>query len=196
MRRLYSILLFLSALCAPGVAESQTAAPPEFSADLIMTNKGQPLQRGKFFMGNRMARMELTAAGQVQILRMDKDVVWSILPNTKSYMEMPLQFNALATTQWPGFSESCVGEEVVEGHPTKKCVITGRALGQEVTSTVWKAQDLGGTVIRNIGSNGFGMELRQIVRGPQPAALFEPPANFKKATIPIGVGDLMKGTIK
>jgi hypothetical protein len=40
------------------------------------------------------------------------------------------------------------------------------------------------------------MELKNVALGPQPANLFEPPAGYQKMTMPVGVGDILKGMTK
>lgn len=188
--------MFVAILFSSLPSWAQAPVPPEFSADFRVFSGGGTTDQGKFYMGNKKVRMEMTGARQTQIHRLDKDVAWIFLGDTKSYMEMPLQFNALVNTKWPGFSENCLGDEVIDGHPCKKCQVTGRFMGQSVTSTIWKAQDLGGVVIRNVGDNGSGMELKGVVIGSQPAGLFEPPAGYQKMTMPVGLGDIMKEMAK
>jgi hypothetical protein len=69
-------------------------------------------------------------------------------------------------------------------------------MGKTVTTTIWKAKDLGGVVIQDIGDQGAGMQLKNVVTGPQPTALFEPPADYKKMNLPAGAAKMMKQLTK
>ena len=167
---------------------------PEFSADMVMYHKNKVYDEGKFYMGKDAGRMEMQKKmRQTQIFRMDKDVIWMVMDKNKTYMEMKMQYNALVNYRPEGFSESCTAGETIDGHPTQQCHLTGQFMGKKVENDIWKATDLGGVVIRNRDGKGNGNELKNIVRGPQPAELFEPPAGYQKMVMPGGLGDIMKG---
>lgn len=179
----FSLSLSLMAQTQP---TTQPAAPPlpEFSADVHMIHNGQVFQKGKLYMSKGAVRMEMAMPGapmsMTHIQRMDKGVLYMMMPN-KTYMEQPLPYNPMTHHEIPaGWTQSCGPGEIVDNHPTEKCVMTGLIGGKQTTTTIWKAKDLNGAVIRNLGDQGAGMEFKNIVAGPQPAALFEPPADYRK----------------
>ena len=61
----------------------------EFSADIIFTADGQKTY-GKMYSNADNFRMEITKPEHmITITRMDKKVVWNIMPSEKIYLEMP-----------------------------------------------------------------------------------------------------------
>jgi uncharacterized protein DUF4412 len=176
----------LSVLLLAGTAQAQPAALPDLSADVHMLKQdGQTFAQGKIYMSKIGARMEMSMPSapmpMVNINRLDKNVMWMLMPN-KTYMEQPLPFDPLTRHDLPkGWTQNCAPGEAIDGHPTEKCAISGDLSGKKVSTTIWKARDLGDVVIRNIGESGAGMELKNIVVAPQPPALFDVPADYKKA---------------
>lgn len=167
---------------------------PEYSADYYTVHQNKATGRGKIYMGKNAVRLEM--GKMIQILRVDKDLSWTLMPESNSYMEMKLQYNMLLNAKPEGFSEECLGGETIDGHPTKKCRLTGKIMGKSMTTTLWKAQDLAGTPIRNVNDEGSGTEMKNVVLGAQPAGLFEVPAGYKKIVLPVGMGDMMKEMTK
>lgn len=73
------------------------------------------------------SRMEMTAEGQrmITITRVDMKVVWNLMPEEKIYMEMPLNPKEPPKTEIKGETDrKLVGSETIDGHPTKKYIIT------------------------------------------------------------------------
>ncbi|HEX5037781.1 MAG TPA: hypothetical protein VFX30_11530 [bacterium] len=177
---------------------AQPAAPlPEMSAEVHMLKKdGQTFAQGKIYMTHNAARMEMLMPGQpipmVNINRMDKNLMWMLMPE-KKYMEQPLPFDPVTRNEIPkGWTQDCAPGETIDGHPTDKCLIKGDVGGKKLSTTIWKAKDLNGVVIRNIGESGAGMELKNIVVAAQPPSLFEVPADYKKMELPAGMSEMMK----
>ncbi len=176
-------------------AETPAVQLPSFSADVQMINNGQVFGQGKFYMSPVGVRMEMNHGGMPMTVidRLDKGVMWMLMGAQKTYMEEPLPFDPLVHRDIPpGWSQNCSPGEVIDNHPTDKCVLTGKVGDQTLTTTIWKAKDLNGVVIRNLGSQGAGMELKNVVAAPQPNSLFEPPSDFKKMNVPAAVQKMMK----
>lgn len=198
-RALFISLIQLFSFIA-SVQSMEIKPHPQYSADMVYTKKGKVTDQGKIYIGQIAARIEMPMGKkrQIQIHRWDKDRMWMIMPDSKNYMEMKLQFNALANQNWEGFREECLGNETTGGHPTKKCRVEGQFMGKKTVSTVWKAQDLGGAVIKTVDNKGeHGMELRNIVQASQPSSLFEPPSGYQKMEMPdFDMTNLLKGMTK
>lgn len=183
MKKLFFVAVFL--LTAAARAGAEAPVLPDMSADVhLLKHDGTTFAEGKIYMTKAAARMEVLLPGapmpMININRMDKNVMWMMLPN-KSYMEQPLPFDPVTRNELPqGWTQDCSAGEAIDGHPTDKCLIKGDLNGKKVSTTIWKAKDLNGVVIRNIGENGGGMELKNVAVGPQAPSLFEVPADYKK----------------
>jgi hypothetical protein len=184
-----SFVLSALLVLASGSAAAQQVLP-ELTADVRMVRGDQVFGQGKIYMTTAATRMEMTIQGMSQpltnISRIDRKVMWMLMPN-KTYMEQPLPWDHAVVNEVPaGWTQECSPGEVIDGHPTDKCVIKGTIGGKATSTTIWKAKDLRGIVIRNMGENNSGMELKNIVTAPQPANLFEIPAGYTKMDTKIG----------
>src|SRR3989339_1786138 len=92
------------------------AVAADFSADLVTKSaKGQELTSKMFFAKDKM-RTE--AMGSISITRMDKDVMWHVMPAQKAYMEMkiPAQGRVRMGSKAPGeLKREKMGRETVNG---------------------------------------------------------------------------------
>jgi outer membrane lipoprotein-sorting protein len=66
----------------------EVAVAEDFSADLISKSEGQVFQ-GKIFFAKDKVRMETNEA--TTITRLDKSMMWMLMPDENMYMEMPLK---------------------------------------------------------------------------------------------------------
>lgn len=168
--------------------------PPQLSADLTMVQKNRVFDEGKLHVGKSASRMDFTKKmKQTHIYRFDSDKIEAWMHNGNMVMEMKMQYNALVDYKPDGFSEACAGQETIDGHPCDKCVMTGKFMGKNVKTTVWKAKDLNGMVIKSLSDEGNGMSITNIARGPQPDTLFQAPAGYRRMSMPGGMGDMLKG---
>jgi hypothetical protein len=63
----------------------------EISADVLI-KQGNAVNKGKIYVKGEKQRIE--AEGQdITIIRGDKNVTWTLIPEEKSYMDMPLEPN-------------------------------------------------------------------------------------------------------
>lgn len=193
MKKLLVGVLSFAFLLLGDPAAPQTK-PPELAAEMFMYSQNKPFDEGKFYITQNGIRLDLTKqAKQTHIFRWDADKIEAWIHDGKMIMEMKMQYNALVNYKPAGFSEQCGGTEVIEGHPCDKCVMTGTFLGKRVKSTVWKAKDLKGLVIKNMDDEGNGTILKNIAPGPQPPSLLNAPADYQRMQLPGGFGDLIKG---
>ncbi len=66
----------------------------DFSADMVISARGEKEAKGKIYMQGTRMRMELDGEGDekaVTISRPDKKVVWILMPEEKMYMEQAYQ---------------------------------------------------------------------------------------------------------
>jgi hypothetical protein len=173
-----SLFLLPLALCA--------AAPKayQFSADMVMTTQGHSMS-GKIFVNADRTRMEMSMPGQsvVNIVRRDKQVAWMLMPDQKTYMEMPLK-NQGQPSPFDGsvdYKYTLVGPDTVDGHPCKKYQFSATVGGQAVKGFHWLASDLKDLPIQWSDENGASLTtLKNAKIGPSPDALFELPAGYTK----------------
>jgi len=215
--------IFLASLMACDVAKAQLlglehylAQPKtDYSADVTMTYSAEPSGttdsgeiQGKVIRARDKERRELTIEGDIEILiiRLDRNVVWSVSPEEKMYLESPLD-EALGRTpdadgkqREPVINLKTIGSETIDGIPATKQRITGKDVdGSPIDGTVWVSEQ--GIVLRVdsdvVDEDGkhhtVRMELHNLQIGPQDPALFEIPPDYKRVSpsrlgwdVPIG----------
>jgi hypothetical protein len=90
----------------------------------------------------------------------------------------------------PVFTCKSLGSESVNGRAAHKWEVTTND-PDDKGGTIW-IDDRLHIMARTQGDNG-AMEIRNIKEGPQPEALFEAPAGYKKISVTSILGDIMKG---
>ena len=163
----------------------------EFSADTIMKHKNAGETSGKIYYKADMYRMDMKSPQEmIMITRMDKQVIWNIMPSQRMYMEMP--FNL---TNRPMVEEKIEGEverkklgnEIVNGHPSDKFLITIKTNDTEHQVYQWWATDINFPVKNAAVDGSWVQEYKNIKLGPQPNSLFEVPGGYKKLEMPGGL---------
>ena len=169
----------LLVLTVPGVAWGA-----EFSA-LMMVKDGVKTMPGKIYVSDGKMRQEFVdEQGQtITIVRPDLKVVWVILPQQGSYMEIPL------TKKLPGqfiqippqaVGKRLVGPERVNGFETEKYEVSvpvGRGLEKQ---TYWVATKLGLPIKMECRERRFSLEYKSIREEKVPDQRFNLPPGIKK----------------
>ena len=170
---------------------SGTCLAFEFSADTIMTYKGQGKTTGKIFYKSDKFRMDMESPQEMTtITRMDKKVIWNIMPAEKMYMELPFNME-----NKPRVEEKFEGEierkhianETIDGHPTKKYLITYKSNDKKHQVYQWLATDIDFPVKTAATDGSWIQEYKNIKIGAQPNSLFELPKGYKKFKFPGGM---------
>jgi outer membrane lipoprotein-sorting protein len=181
---LVGLVLFLA------VGLSQAA---EFTATTV-TKTGGTNKPGKIYVKGNKARHEIKLAGQtsIQILRPDKNVVWVIMPNQKTYMEMPLDQEAhqkmfLNLTEKQKARMKKVGTETVNQYECDKYETTMPYRGKSTKFYVYLAPELGVPIKMETQNGSFSTELQDIKTGQLKDSLFERPQGYKKIKIPLSM---------
>lgn len=145
------VLLALgSMVIAAAVAAPILAAGRPFSAGMTMTDDKGKQMAGKVFVTQDKIRQEIADAKTGQpstaILRLDKDVVWVLMPEQKMYMEM--DFNKAKMMQYAADKSAeaiertiDLGKETVNGYICTKRQYTykDKSLGSTI---VWLSDKL------------------------------------------------------
>ncbi len=175
--RLWVCLLLTAAL----LCGTMTVALAEgFSADIV-TAHGQQTMQGKIFVSGEKMRFE--AAGMATITRMDKKVVWLLMPTEKMYMEQTFRPENVVPSSEPLSGEverTLLGTETVNGQKVDKYRITVQNEGRKHTFLQWLAVDVKLPVRTAAEDGSWWQEYRNIKAGEPDPALFEVPDNYNK----------------
>jgi hypothetical protein len=167
---------------------SSAAFAIEFSADTITTVKDGPTMTGKIYFKPDRFKMDMkTHEDMSMIARVDKKVMWSIMEKQKTYMEMPLDLKnkPKVDEKFEGEIERKeVGRETIDGHPTKKYLITFQVNDKKSQVFQWLATDIKFPVKTASIDGSWAQEFKNIKIGSQPDSLFEVPAGYQKMQMP------------
>lgn len=178
--RIWVLVLCLFCFAGPALAQ-------EFSATSITKLKGQPQQTSKLYFSNNRWRIESSAAGKsvTTIFRADKQVIWTLLPEQKVYTEMPLKPQDVLNQgkKMPGeYQRKLLGKETVNGILCDKYLISYKTEGKTQSVYSWIDGDMAVKTMAVDGS--WSNELKDIVKGRQKDPLFNPPAGYRKMSVP------------
>jgi len=182
--RIISVVLvvIISIFLFGGIAVAQ-----DFSADMVSTTKAG-VSTGKIFVAKEKTRMETLQT--IIITRIDKNVVWILMPAQRMYMEQPLKpENVVATTdKMPGEIErKLVGKETVGGKRTDKYRIVYTAADKKETIFQWIVADSGFPIKSAAVDGRWIIEYRNLKTGKQPDTLFEIPTGYQKFSLGVPV---------
>lgn len=157
----------------------------EFSADMFSSAGGTRMQ-GKMCVTKVKTRME--TADAVTITRLDKGVVWMLMPAQKMYMEMPLKSNNVLVgkdTVAGEVERELVGREPIEGRLTEKYRVVYAMGNERQTVYTWISKDIGLPLKTAASDGSWVMEFKNIKLGKQAEDLFEVPQEYKKFSVPV-----------
>ena len=189
-KKIFAAMLFIGSM----LMFAATSMALEFSADMVMTAEGHKMTSKMFAKGDH-SRMEMTAEGQrmITITRVDKKVVWNLMPEEKIYMEMPLNPKETPKTEIKGeIDRKLVGSETIDGHPTKKYLITYKEGTATEKVYQWWATDIDFPVKTADVNNTWVQEFKNVKIGSQPNSLFEVPEGYLKMQIPGMPSNMMR----
>lgn len=181
-------------------AEARIDMSAAYSATRIIESGKDRIEQRYFQQGATTNRMETELQGQqsIMIMRGDRNLMWTIMPAQRMYMEFSLDAGPAQAMEIPdaeGWRLERVGREAVNGVPaTKYRAIAPEQDGTTMQGYMWITAD--GIPVRMDLADGKDrvlMELRDLVVGPQPAALFEPPAGYQRLAVGAGSGGMLDG---
>jgi len=156
----------------------------DFSADMVAKTKDWAF-KGKFFVSGDKSRMESREG--ITITRIDKKLVWVLMPDQKMYMQTPLGPDSLAgqTEKMPGEVErKLIGTETIEGKLTDKYRIVANTDKQKSVILLWLIKGLNIPAKTAAEDGSWVFEYKNIKTGAQPASLFEVPADYQLFNMP------------
>lgn len=182
--------IFISLIVFSGMALAA-----EFSADLVIDNPEGKFTGKVYVKGDKIRQEFLKEDGkQVMILRLDKGVTWTLMPEDKMYMEIP-GIGKEATD--PEIEEKIkdmaekksLGKEKVKGYVCEKYqyIYHDKSLG---ILTQWLSKRLNYPIKTEYKAPAYYMltEYKNIKEKRIPDSLFEIPSGFQKMQLPMMPG--------
>lgn len=174
---------------------SSIALAAEFSADLIIDNPEGKFT-GKVYVKRDKIRQEILKEGmkQIIILRLDKEVTWTLMPEGKMFMEIP---SVGKETTDPEIEKKIkdmaekksLGKEKVGGYVCEKYqyIYHDKSLG---VLTQWFSKRLNYPIKSEYKTPEYYMltEYKSIKEERIPDSLFEIPSDYQKMQIPMMPG--------
>lgn len=167
-----------------------------FSATQVVTQGAQRYEM-KVAVRENAFRMEMEQQGQrmIMITRPDRNLVWTVLPDQRMYMEFPIGGGPMGRQmpgQQGGFADAMresgadseiemLGFEQVSGYRCQKFRFSNRHKGETYSGVVWSALALNGFPIKMMEeTTGTVVEYQNIRVGPPDGSLFEVPPGYRK----------------
>jgi len=190
---LFFLMGVISVIVIAGFAR---ALAIELSADMITTGKGKQMHTSKMYLKGEKYRMEMPGQHQYAIVRQDKNVMWIVMPDKKSFMEMPFdpkQKPRIEERQAGEVSRKLIGSENIDGHPTQKYEVTIREGTKTEKLYQWMATDIHFPIKAAAIDGSWSVEYKDI-KTSVPDTLFEVPTGYQKMSLPTmpGMGGAMK----
>lgn len=193
-------MMALAALAMSGTVMAWEPANVDYSADQIMETAEMSMA-GPVYVSKDKERREMLIEGmrQIMIIRHDKKVVWTLMPEQRMFMEASLEgSNTNTQTDMSEYriEQTAVGEEVINGVKTtkSKIVMTGKD-GNKMGGFWWMSKE--GVVVKMdviaVDKNSKGRiktELKNLKIAKQDPALFEIPQGYEPMSM---MNMLMKG---
>lgn len=189
LKRTAGVLVAILAVAVVGLSSGCKSKGPgqaatDFSADLVTTNNAGTFE-GKIYFSGDKTRMDMPQSSV--ITRLDKNLVWIIMPSEKMYIEQPIKPENLAMK--PGklpneTKRELVTSEKVDGKKTEKFKITYSTGGKTETIFQWIEKDSGIPLKTSALDGKWSYEYKNVKKGDQSLALFELPTGYNKFAIP------------
>jgi len=189
----FCFVLFSTVLLLASAAIAQPPTMSQFSADMTSKSAKGDTATGKFYMGDRKTRMDMTSHGMEVRMLFDLKAKKSYMLMVAQHMYMEHNIDEqpkgnMAGPSVPSFKPECdpdhftcksVGTEMVNGRLCDKWVYTAKDAGNEAANqTTWVDMKIR-VPVRVIHGDGSQMDFTNIKEGPQEASLFELPAGYQ-----------------
>jgi hypothetical protein len=188
MIRFLLILVAGGCLMNVRLAQADDAAPPlakQYSADMVITAQNRPMN-SKIFKDNDKIRTEMNAQGMqmVSIIRPDQLKMYNVMVAQKMVMVMPIdpeKAKRMVATNGIDGKFDLIGPETVDGVACTKYKVTS---SDNKVNFMWieAAKKIPVKMASEDGS--YNIVWKNVQIGPQDAALFEPPADYKVMEMP------------
>lgn len=203
-RLLVTLVVSAATLFPLGPALATEPVNVEYSADQIIESE-EGAMNIRIYSTPTKERREMTQGGasMFTIIRHDKNLNWTLMPEEKMYMEAPGNPASSGASDLSNYQveQTALGEESLNGvamHKSK-ILMTGKD-GTKMGGFMWSTKEgilakIDAIAIEKGQKSRFKMEQTNIQIGKQPAELFEIPKGFEKLDMGgMGMGmDMLKG---
>jgi len=192
-KKVFSSLSIILVIVIGVFIHSDLSFAAEFSADMLHKTGGQT-STGKAYVKGDKIRQEMIREGEtgVMIIRMDKGVIWNLMPEEKIYMEMPSLGGGMHDPETEKKLEEMaekkyLGKEKVNGYVCKKYkyIYHDKSMG---TMTQWFSEKLNYPIKTEMRGQPGGMDIfieyKNIREKRLPDSLFKIPAGYRKMSMP------------
>ncbi len=181
---MYCLILTFTLIFAVSVAAV------ELSADMLI-KQGNVEKKGKVYIKGEKQRIEAEGQG-ITIIRGDRRVAWTIIPEEKSYIDMPLEPNLVqkldvTSKMKDEVSRKLIGDEIVDGQKTKKYEVTLKSGPNTEKVYQWVRTDMDFPVKMADVTGKWSLEYRNIKKDA-PDSAFELPAGYERISVPLPPG--------
>ena len=169
------VLTLVYFLFCGGIAIAQ-----DFSADIVSKTE-EGVSKGRVFAIKDKVRIEMKEA--ITISRMDKNVIWLLMPAEKMYMELPLrpQNIVISTDKMSGeIARNLIGKELVDGKMVDKYEVIYALDGKKESIFVWIPKGSKFPIKTSAVDGSWAVEYKNITMGKHPDSLFKIPAGYQK----------------
>jgi hypothetical protein len=193
---LFFIVSFVMVQANVGAVALQKTLPDYSAEEHMETEQGEMVTR--IFHSGQKERREMVTNGSnmITIMRMDKKIVWMLMPEQKMYMENKLdegdkshEDKHMAYTM----ENENLGEEVINGiKTTKRKSVFTTSDGKKLGGFVWVSKEGIPVKQQSVAKSGdtkihMKSELKNLVVKKQDSKLFELPVDYQ----PMSMGAMM-----
>jgi hypothetical protein len=152
----------------------------DFSAEVFNTYQGQATQ-SKVYVQEGKIRLETLGTEEYTILRTDKKVIWIVIPEEKTYLEIQSLNSQGAGEKMKGeVNRQYLSSETVNGYATKKYEVHYLDKDTLHKAHQWISSDLNYPIKISALDGSWSTEYRNIRIGSQADSLFEIPQGFDR----------------
>jgi outer membrane lipoprotein-sorting protein len=191
--RLFLVVVAGCCLLHPAPLAAQQAALPftmdkQYSADMVITTAAGQTITQKVYSDSGKIRTEMNMHDMqmVMIVRPDLQKVYQVMVAQKMVMEMPYDPNKfksqMAAASGPQGKFELIGPDTVEGVACTKYKVTSDK--DNKVFFIWVGVAAKAPVKMMAEDNSITILWKNYKAAPQDAALFEPPADYQKMTMP------------
>lgn len=159
----------------------QAVAAFNLSADIIAV-EGASRQTGKLYVKGNKYRVDLNGGSEYAIIRHDRNAAWMVLPEHKTYIEMPFDPKtkpAIEGRTSGQVKKKLIGNDVIDGHAVKKYEVTAARKGKADSFYQWITIDHDFPIKSSAADGAWSIEYRNI-KVSVSDELFEIPQGYEK----------------
>lgn len=188
------ITVILGIVILLGIIFSPLLQATDFCADMETKAKnGQVMVIGKMCVKGQKSRHEMKQGGRTMIMinRPDKHIAWSLMPQSKQYMEVPITEEEMESQpeNWNRDLKKegkFLGKETINGVECNKYELSEE--NEKITYWISKKDDIPVRIL----SNEMEVNYKNIHTGNISDSLFEIPSGYHKLNIP-NIPGMMQG---